>query len=251
MARPHQQETRLFVERLLETARRGQELGDPRVTGTVKAWATICDKIPDALLKEIIPGTLRLLFRREAVAALLTTCGVREGASLQHEAIAPYVIAYRRMRRIRRDGGSLDLHALLTEARTELRELNARFHSALDEATRLQGENISLRVRLMSAKQAEASARAEAEKHRKSATTARNDLEDAAARTLGKLAIALQGLKEAMERRANDPASTLIESASLPVQSYYMVLEDLGRGKEAEKLAKRILGEKMGMIGRT
>jgi len=45
-----------------------------------------------------------------------------------------------------------------------------------------------------------------------------------------------------MERRVNDPHSSLIERSSLTVQSYYMVLEDLGRGPEAMKLAHRILG---------
>ncbi|MBF0095075.1 MAG: hypothetical protein HQL34_11100, partial [Alphaproteobacteria bacterium] len=181
------------------------------------------------------------LFRREDVAARLEKCGLRAGVALQHEAIAPYVAAFRRMRRIRGEGGNLDPHALLAEARAELRELNARFHAALDEAMRLQKENQDLRARL-------ATARTDAEKHRKDAIAARNGLEEAVSRTLGKLALALQSLKEAMDRRANDPASTLVESASLSVQSYYMVLEDLGRGQEAEKLARKVLGDRMGAL---
>ncbi|MEO5372803.1 MAG: hypothetical protein H7840_00840 [Alphaproteobacteria bacterium] len=249
MATAGRVETRTFVSRLLAVAARGQELGDPRSPGAITAWSEICDGIPDAMLKDMIPGTIRLMFRREDVAKSLAACGLRDGISLQHEAIAPYVIAFRRMRAIRLSGGMQDPQALLAETRKELRDLNNRFQTALDEAMRLQEENQRLRSDLTTSRQETTAARAEAEKQRKIAVTARNDLEEAAARTLSKLALALQTLKETMERRVNDPESTLVETASLSVQSYFMVLEDLGRGADATRLAKRILGEKMAASG--
>lgn len=242
-------ETRTFVTRLLAVAAKGQELGDPRSPGAITAWSEVCDGIPDTMLREMVPGTIRLLFRRDDVGRMLTACGLREGISLQHESIAPYIIAFRRMRAIRCAGGISDPQALLAETRKELRDLNNRFQAALDEAMRLQEENQRLRKDLTAAREDATTARADAEKHRKAAVVARNDLEEAAARTLGKLALALQNLKETMDKRLNDPESTLVQSASLSVQSYYMVLEDLGRGADATKLAKRILGEKMAASG--
>lgn len=291
MAAPGRIETKTFVDRLLAAAVRGQELGDPRSPGAMTAWADICDGIPDAMLTELVPGTVRLLFRKPEIAKRLTASGLREGISLQHEAIAPYIVAFRRMREIRRAGGVNDPTQLLAESRRELRALNDRFHAALDQAMRLQAENVRLRTDLDASRKGEQAAKAEAEtlraealryrqeaehsraealrlgqeaeaertaaqrtkaemeEHRRAANVVRNEIEDVAARALSKLALALQSLKESMERRVNDPESTLLESASLSVQSYYMVLEDLGRGGEAMKLAKRILGDKLKASG--
>ena len=76
----------------------------------------------------------------------LEACGLRPGLALQHEAIAPYIIAFRRMRAIRWNGGAGDVSRLLVETRQELRELNTRFHQALDETMRLQEDNRRLRI---------------------------------------------------------------------------------------------------------
>lgn len=237
-------DAQLFVSRLLAVAERGNELGDPRIGGTIAAWAEICEGIPDQILKHIIPGSIRLLFRRSDTAAKLTRCGLRDSVTLQHEAIAPYVVAFRRMRAIR-NGGELSPNAMLAETRKELRELNARFHSALDQAISLQEENVRLQKELTEAKEREQEARDAAKAGKREAAIAYNKVEDTAARALTKLKYALDALREAMERRTNDPNSMVVAQASMTVQSYYMVLEDLGKGEAALKLAQKILGDKL------
>ncbi|MBF0561132.1 MAG: hypothetical protein HQL37_03740 [Alphaproteobacteria bacterium] len=223
-----------FVKRLLAACGEGQNLGDPRSPGTIVAWTVICEGFDDDALKTIIPTAIRLLFRKSDTALRLKTARLYEGVSLQHESIAPYVIAYRRMRAIKR-GEFPDAGRLLAETRREMRELSDRFHQILNEAIALQTQNLGLRKDL-------SEARADSERFRKEAQLARNTLDDAAARALNKLALSLQNLREILDMRTNDPNSTLAESASLTVQSYYMVLEDLGQGDRALKLTKRILG---------
>ena len=46
-------------------AQRGpQALGDPRVPGVILIWSRICEDVPDSTLKTLIPGIVRLLFRK-------------------------------------------------------------------------------------------------------------------------------------------------------------------------------------------
>ena len=234
-------EVQHVVDRLMAVVEQDQALGDPRVPGVVLTWSRICEDVPDGTLKTLIPGIVRLLFRKRETAVRLEACGLRPGLALQHEAITPYVVAFRRMRAIRRHGGAVDASRLLVETRQELRDLNSRFHQALDEAMRLQEENSRLRIEVKRCQ-------TEMAEHRRAATLVRGELEEVATKALNKLALALQNLKESMERRLNDPQSSLIERASLAVQSYYMVLEDLGHGPEAMKLARRILGTHLAAV---
>ncbi|MFN3077576.1 MAG: hypothetical protein ABT940_11965 [Alphaproteobacteria bacterium] len=241
-------DAKTFVKRLLTVSGRGQELGDPRSPGAIASWSEVCEGFPDEDLKNMIPTAIRLLFRKEESAARLTACGLRSGLTLQHESIAPYVIAFRRLKVLKR-GGTLDAERLLAETRRELRELNARFQQALEEAITLRDENQVLRDDLITARTETVKAKAESERYRKEAQTARNVLDDASGRALNKLALALQNLRDVLNIRVNDPESTLVESAALSVQSYYMVLEDLGHGNDALKLSQRILGDKFSITG--
>ena len=235
----------LFVSRLMAVLESGQELGDPRSAGVIAAWSGICDGVPDALLKTLIPGTIRLLFRKPDIAQKLRACGLRESIALQHESIAPFVIAFRRLQTIR-NGLHFDPEALLAEARQELRELNKRFYDILDQAQALQEETIRLEGALNEARDREKKALEREKASKREAAVAYNLLEDTKAKALAKLKLALEALRDALEKRLNDPDSALVSSASLSVQSYYMVLEDLGHGAEALKLSKKILGDKLG-----
>lgn len=237
----------LFVSRLMAVLESGQELGDPRSAGVIAVWAGVCEGIPDLLLKNIIPGTIRLLFRKPKVAEKLRACGLRESLSLQHESIAPFVIAFRRLQTIR-SGRLLNPEALLAETRQELRELNNRFYDILDQAMSLQERATRLEGELAVAREKEKEAREEARASKREAALAYNLLEDTKAKAMLKLKLALEALREALDKRLNDPDSALVTSASISVQSYYMVLEDLGHGAEAMKLSRKILGDKFGKM---
>ncbi len=237
----------LFVSRLMAVLESGQELGDPRSAGVIAAWAGICEGVPDTLLKNLIPGTIRLLFRKPDIAKKLRVCGLREAIILQHESIAPFVSAFRRLQTIR-NGQHFNPEALLAETRQELRELNNRFYDILDQAQVLQEENVRLGSALKEAQVREKDAQEKLKASKREAALAYNLLEDTKARAMMKLKLALEALREALEKRLNDPESALVTSASLSVQSYYMVLEDLGHGAEAMKLSRKILGDNLGGI---
>lgn len=235
-------DAQVIVARLMKACEAGSLLGDPRQPGCIATWAKICDGVPDDTVRQLIPGIIRLLFRKSAMAPLLQKAGLKEALALQHEAIPPFVIAFRRMKAIRA-GGDLGTDQLLAETRKELRDLNARFHAALDEAIRLSEENTGLRRELVQVREVAARAQEEADRYKKDASTFYNELEDTRAKALTKLKLALEDLKDAMTKRTNDPESMLVASKSLAVQSYFMLCEDLGRGAEAVKLSNRILGD--------
>ncbi len=240
-------DAQVIVTRLVKACDAGSMLGDPRQPGCITEWARICEGVADDTIKQLIPGIIRLLFRKSDMAPKLRAAGLKEAISLQHEAIPPFVVAFRRMKAIRASG-KFDADALLAETRKELRELQGRFQQALDEAIRLQEENLSLRAELDATRAQAAKDREAADKFKKDAGAFYNELEDTRSKALSKLKLALEDLREAMLAKVNDPESLLVASKSMQVQSYFMVCEDLGRGADAMKLSKRILGDQMGRV---
>ena len=86
-----------FLDRLMASVRHGHRLDDPRNPEILQRWFLICRGLSDSALSLVIPATLRALLRQPEVRERLTeVCGVPDVLHLQHEAIAPYLISYRR-----------------------------------------------------------------------------------------------------------------------------------------------------------
>lgn len=234
---PSRDPSRAFLLRLIEAAKEGQRLADPRDVETLKRWTRICDGIPDAPLMQIVPTTIRALFGHPDYGAALVATGLNKAEPLQHEAIAPYVVAYRRYVKARRNTGNpAELRETIDRLRTELRDLKAQFDAVFDSAMRLEAErdrlaheNDSLQQRLL------------AEQVR--ADEATRMLTEARQKAFRLFRVYLFLLKEERERLSNDPTRERLMTAEVAVETHSATLEALGMKEEAETQAMEILGD--------
>ncbi|SOD98995.1 hypothetical protein [Caenispirillum bisanense] len=229
--------SRAFLVRLIEAAKEGQRLADPRDVETLKRWVRICEGIPDAPLMQIVPKTVRALFGHPDYREPLVRTGLDPRQPLQHEAIAPYVIAYRRYVRSRRNTGDPgEMRDTIDRLRSELRELKAQFDAVFDNAMQLEAErdrlareNDSLQTRLL------------AEQMR--AEEATRALTEARQKAFRLFRVYLFLLKEERDRLSNDPMRERLLTAEIAVETHSATLEALGMRGEAEDTALEILGE--------
>lgn len=229
--------SRAFLLRLVEAAKEGQRLADPRDVETLKRWVRICEGIPDAPLMQIVPTTIRALFGHADYRESLARTGLDHRQPLQHEAIAPYVIAYRRYVRSRRNTGDpAELRDTIDRLRAELRELKAQFDAVFDNAMQLEAErdrlareNDSLQTRLL------------AEQLR--AEEATRALTEARQKAFRLFRVYLFLLKEERDRLSNDPMRERLLTAEIAVETHSATLEALGMRADAEETALEILGE--------
>lgn len=236
---PARDPSRTFLLRLVEAAREGQRLADPRDVETLKRWVKICEGIPDGPLMEVVPTVLRALFNHPDHAPPLEAAGLNKSQPMQHEAIAPYVVAYRRYVRARRNTGDpAELRDTIDRLRTELRTLKGQFDAVFDNAMKLEAErdrlaseNDSLQQRLL------------AEQVR--ADEATRALTEARQKAFRLFRVYLFLLKEERERRSNDPTRERLMTAEVAVETHSATLEALGMKAEAEDQALDILGESL------
>lgn len=229
--------SRTFLLRLVEAAKEGQRLADPRDVETLKRWVKICEGIPDAPMMQIVPTTIRALFGHPDYGAALAATGLNKAEPLQHEAIAPYVVAYRRYVRARRNTGNpAELRETIDRLRTELRDLKAQFDAVFDNAMKLEAERARLATENDSLQQ-----RLLAEQLR--ADEATRALTEARQKAFRLFRVYLFLLKEERERRSNDPMRERLLTAEVAVETHSATLEALGMKGEAEQQALEILGE--------
>lgn len=229
--------SRAFLVRLIEAAKEGQRLADPRDVETLKRWVKICEGIPDAPLMQIVPTTVRALFGHPDYAEALNRTGLDKRQPLQHEAIAPYVVAYRRYVRSRRNAGDpADLRDTIDTLRAELRELKAQFDAVFDNAMQLESERDRLSRENDSLQQ-----RVLAEQLR--ADEATRALTEARQKAFRLFRVYLFLLKEERERLSNDPMRERLLTAEIAVETHSATLEALGMREEAEDTALDILGQ--------
>lgn len=229
--------SRAFLLRLMEAAKEGQRLGDPRDVETLKRWVRICEGIPDGPLMQIVPTTIRALFGHPDYAKTLAATGLDRKQPLQHEAISPYVIAYRRYVRARRNTGNPgELRDTIDRLRRELRDLKGQFDAVFDNAMqleaergRLAAENDSLQQRLLT--------------EQLRADEATRALTEARQKAFRLFRVYLFLLKEERERLSNDPTRERLLTAEVAVETHSATLEALGMKNDAEVQALEILGE--------
>jgi FtsZ-binding cell division protein ZapB len=229
--------SKAFLNRLLTSARMGHRLDDPRNVEVLQRWVAIVKGLPDNALLSIIPQTLRALLRVEGTGDQLRTCGISPDHPMQHEAIAPYVISYRRYMQARgTDPRDEQARRTIDTLRAELRALRDQFNAVFDqvgglemERERLVGENESLQQRVL----AERLRGDEAEKR----------LSEARANAFRLFRLYLFMLKEECGRLSNDPDRERLLTAEIAVETHAATLEALGAQEEAEDQARQILGE--------
>lgn len=230
--------SKAFLDRLLTSIRLGHRLDDPRNVEVLQRWAAICKGLPDAALIQIVPQTLRALLRRPEVGERLEqACGIRASHPMQHEAIAPYLISYRRYMKARgNDPANEQARRTIDALRAELRALREQFNQVFDqiagleqERERLSAENDSLQQQVL----AERMGREAAEKR----------LEAAKANAFRLFRLYLFMLKEERGRRSNDPNRERLLTAEIAVETHAATLEALDAGAEAEAQARDILGD--------
>lgn len=229
--------SRAFLLRLVEAAKEGQRLGDPRDVETLKRWVRICEGIPDGPLMQIVPTTIRALFNHPDYAAILEGTGLDRKQPLQHEAISPYVVAYRRYVRARRNTGDPGkLRDTIDTLRRELRDLKAQFDAVFDNAMKLEAE----RARLVSEND---SLQQQLLQEKLRADEATRALTEARQKAFRLFRVYLFLLKEERERLSNDPMRERLLTAEVAVETHSATLEALGMKDEAEAQAHEILGE--------
>lgn len=231
--------SRDFLERLLKSVRLEQRLDDPRNIEVLQRWVAICKGLPDNALMQIIPQTLRALLRQEATAEKLVACGISPDHPLQHEAIAPYIISYRRYMKARgHDPKDEQARRTIEQLRAELRALREQFNHVFDQVAGLEQERERLTAENESLQQQVLAERVRGEE-------AERRLAEARANAFRLFRLYLYMLKEEHGRLTNDPNRERLLTAEIAVETHAATLEALGQREDSEKVALDILGEEL------
>ncbi|MFA7430047.1 MAG: hypothetical protein WCZ23_07815 [Rhodospirillaceae bacterium] len=232
-----QDPSRAFLERLMKSVRLGHRLDDPRNVEVLQRWAIICKGLPDNALMQVIPQTLRALLRQDSTSERLIACGISLHHPLQHEAIAPYVISYRRYMAARgHDPKDEQARRTIDALRAELRALHDQFNMVFDQVAGLEQERERLAIDNDSLQQQVLAERVRGEDALRRLAEARDN-----AQRLFRLYLYM--LKEERSRLSNDPRRERLLTAEIAVETHAATLEALGARSEVEDTALGILGE--------
>lgn len=186
---------------------------------------------------QIVPTTIRALFGHPDYAPVLEATGLERKQPLQHEAIAPYVVAYRRYVRARRNTGNpAELRDTIDTLRRELRDLKTQFDAVFDNAMKLEAERARLATENDSLQQRLLHEQVRADEATRALTEARQ-------KAFRLFRVYLFLLKEERERLSNDPMRERLLTAEVAVETHSATLEALGMKDDAEAQALEILGE--------
>ncbi|MGE4529388.1 MAG: hypothetical protein AB7D00_13565 [Rhodospirillaceae bacterium] len=226
-----------FLQRLMAALAHGHRLDDPRDSVICRRWVEIVEGIPDGKLFQIIPQTLRGLFRDPEAKARLERCGLRADLPLRVEAIAPYVVSFRRFMAAR--SGTADeevTRGVIAGLRLELRRLKRQFDHIFDQAAGLEAERDRLEGENRALKQEVLSLRLERDE-------AQRQVGEARSKAFRFLRLYLFMLKEELQRRRSDPIRMV--TVEVAIETNLATLEALGWQEQARKSAKEILGTEL------
>lgn len=236
-AQPPQDPSRAFLERLLKSVRLGHRLDDPRNVEVLQRWGIICKGLPDNVLMQVIPQTLRALLRQDGIKDRVIACGISPHHPLQHEAIAPYVISYRRYMAARgHDPKDEQARRTIDALRAELRALRDQFNMVFDQVAGLEQERERLAVENDSLQQQVLAERVRGDDALRRLSEARDN-------ALRLFRLYLYMLKEERSRLSNDPRRERLLTAEIAVETHAATLEALGDRETVEETAFGILGE--------
>ncbi len=223
-----------FLQRLMATLTHGHRLDDPRDPVICRRWVEILDGIPDGKLFQIIPGTLRGLFRDPVQRPRLERAGLSADPPLKLEAIAPYVVSFRRFMAARsRPAEDEVTRGVIAGLRLELRRLKRQFDHVFDQAAALEAERERLTAENRELKREVLSLRLERDE-------AQRLISEARSKAFRFLRLYLFMLKEEWQRRRQDPIRMV--TVEVAVETNLATLEALGWQDQAQKSAREILG---------
>lgn len=225
-----------FLQRLMAAVAHGHRLDDPRDSVICRRWVEIVEGLPDGKLFQVIPQTLRGLFRDPDSRRKLEACGLRADLPLRIEAIAPYVVSFRRFMAARSRPAEDTGREVIAALRLELRRLKAQFDAVFDQAAaieaerdRLAGENAALRSEVLSL--------------RLERDEAQRQVGEARSKAFRFLRLYLFMLKEELQRRRQDAIRMV--TVEVAIETNLATLEALGWQDQAQKAAREILGPEL------
>lgn len=225
-----------FLQRLMAAIAHGHRLDDPRDSVICRRWVEIVEGLPDAKLFQVIPQTLRGLFRDPDARKKLESCGLRADLPLRLEAIAPYVVSFRRFMAARSRPAEDTSREVIAALRLELRRLKAQFDTVFDQAAaieaerdRLAGENAALKSEVLSL--------------RLERDEAQRQVGEARSKAFRFLRLYLFMLKEELQRRRQDAIRMV--TVEVAIETNLATLEALGWQEQAQKAAREILGPEL------
>ncbi len=225
-----------FLQRLMAALAHAQRLDDPRDSVICRRWVEIVEGLPDAKLFQVIPQTLRGLFRDPDARKKLEACGLRADLPLRIEAIAPYVVSFRRFMAARSRPAEDASREVIATLRLELRRLKTQFDAVFDQAAAIEAERDRLagvNAQLMS----------EVLSLRLERDEAQRQVGEARSKAFRFLRLYLFMLKEELQRRRQDAIRMV--TVEVAIETNLATLEALGWQDQAQKAAREILGAEL------
>jgi hypothetical protein len=226
-----------FLQRLMAAIGHAHRLDDPRDSVICRRWVEIVEGLPDGKLFQIIPQTLRGLFHDPDNRRQLEACGLRPDLPMRIEAIAPYVVSFRRFMAARTGAApESKTREVIASLRLELRRLKTQFDKVFDHAAaieqerdRLARENHDLHSEVLSL--------------RLERDEAQRQVGEARSKAFRFLRLYLFMLKEELQRRRHDAIRMV--TVEVAIETNLATLEALGWQDQAQKAAREILGPEL------
>ncbi len=223
-----------FLKRLVMAVTQKHMLDDPRDAVVCRRWVEIVDGIPDGKLFELIPATLRTLFRDPETRDYLEICGLSLRDPMRIQAIAPYVISFRRFMAARSQPADAGTHKVINELRAELRNLKKQFDKVFDQAAEIEAERERLQKENQELQQQVLSLRIERDE-------AQRRVSDGRSKAFRFLRLYLFMLKEELQRKSHD--AIRLATVEIAIETNIATLEALGWRDQAMSSAREILGD--------
>jgi len=222
-----------FLKRFSEAVAQGHALDDPRDSVVCRRWVEIVDGIPDGKLFEIIPATLRILFRDADMREHMEACGLNKRDPMRLQAIAPYVVSFRRFMAARSKPADSSTKSVIAQLRLELRTLKKQFDKVFDQAAEIEAERERLQKENKELQQQVLALRIERDE-------AQRKISDGRSKAFRFLRLYLFMLKEELQRKKQDPVR--LTTVEIAIETNMATLEALGWQDQAERSAREILG---------
>lgn len=226
-----------FLQRLMAALGHAHRLDDPRDSVICRRWVEIVEGIPDGKLFQIIPQTLRGLFHDPDTRRRLEACGLRPDLPMRIEAIAPYVVSFRRFMAARTGAApAAQSREIIAGLRFELRRLKTQFDKVFDHAALIETERDRLARENQDLHREVLSLRLERDE-------AQRQVGEARSKAFRFLRLYLFMLKEELQRRQHDAIRMV--TVEVAIETNLATLEALGWQEQAQKAAREILGAEL------
>jgi len=223
-----------FLTRLVTAISQGQMLDDPRDSVVCRRWVEITEGIPDIKLFQIIPQTLACMFKDPETKTSLEACGLTRRDPMRLQAIAPYVVGFRRFMAARSQPADENTRNVIAGLRVELRALKKQFDKVFDQAAEIEAERERLQKENSELQQQVLSLRIERD-------DAQRRISDGREKAFRFMRLYLFMLKEELQRKKHD--AIRLATVEIAIETNMATLEALGWKDQAVRSAHEILGK--------